>query len=515
MPILSTEFYLRSKTRPTKQYIETGTYLGDGIRGVLGHYETIHSIELSEKWFNHNVEQFKNNQEVKVHHGDSKKILPELLANIHEPVTIFLDAHYSGSFTEFGEEETPLLKELEILRERKYDDIIIIDDCRLLGKKGTCGVKNHPIYPTMQYDWTDVTEDKILEKMRPGYERLDNLGGIFSNEKHDQIIFFIPGKSQDMKLTTHVKNGLGDRLLDVIGFVALCKKNGVRGSISWADHNHNFRWGPAIYDLDLLDFSELSEIVEIKSKGSPIRAWDELFIDNINQSATLSPFNIHVHREKTDINKTVKDFIESAQKIKVSEKIEKHIFKDLENYIGIHLRRTDKIKQELHGSNALHETSTKQYENLMKNLLNKIKEDIRSSESDKFYVVSDDIEYKKIFVEKILDIAKTENKEIKVHITSQDDLPENTLKLMGAYELYELFSLSKCKKIYQGIKYSTYSLFAALKSQVPIVNFSDHEKGWLLYAWVPCLNLQIQEEKLDHIVDLDKMKEATDFFRRL
>jgi hypothetical protein len=135
MPILSAEFYLRSKTKPTRQYIETGAYLGDGIRGVLGHYETIHSIELSEKWFNHNVEQFKNNKEVKVHHGDSKKILPELLANIHEPVTIFLDAHYSGSFTEFGEEETPLLKELELLKERKYNDIIIIDDCRLLGKK--------------------------------------------------------------------------------------------------------------------------------------------------------------------------------------------------------------------------------------------------------------------------------------------------------------------------------------------------------------------------------------------
>ena len=194
MPILSAEFYLRSKTKPTRQYIETGSYFGDGIRGVLGSYETIHSIELSEKWFNHNVEQFKNNKEVIMHHGDSKKILAELLSNIDEPVTIFLDAHYSGSFTAFGEEETPILKELELLNERKHNDIIIIDDCRLLGKKGTCGAHNHPIYPPMQYDWTDVTEDKILEKIRPGYERLDNVGGIFSNEKHDQMIFFVPNQ---------------------------------------------------------------------------------------------------------------------------------------------------------------------------------------------------------------------------------------------------------------------------------------------------------------------------------
>lgn len=198
MPILSSEFYSQSKTRPTNQYIETGTYLGDGIRNVLGKYEKIHSIELSEKWFNYNVEQFKNNKEVKIYHGDSKKVLPEILANIHEPVTIFLDAHYSGSFTEFGEEETPLLKELNILKDRKYDDIIIVNDCRLLGRKGTCGTNNHPVYPTMQYDWTNVTEENILEILRPRYQRLDNVNGVFSNYRHDQMIFFVPGNTRTL-----------------------------------------------------------------------------------------------------------------------------------------------------------------------------------------------------------------------------------------------------------------------------------------------------------------------------
>jgi hypothetical protein len=198
MPILSEEFYRKSKTRPTNQYIETGAYLGDGIRNVLGRYKNIHSIELSEKWFNHNVEQFKDHKEVMMHQGDSKKILPELLSKIQEPVTIFLDAHYSGDFTAFGEEETPLLKELEILRDRNYNDIVIVDDCRLLGKKGTCGMPNHNIYPTMQYDWTDVTEEKILKALGPRYKRLLNTNGVFSNEKHDQMIFFVPGETQTL-----------------------------------------------------------------------------------------------------------------------------------------------------------------------------------------------------------------------------------------------------------------------------------------------------------------------------
>ena len=57
MPNLTGLFYDVTKTCKTSHYIETGTYLGNGIRCVLHNYEHIHSIELSEKWYNHNVEQ--------------------------------------------------------------------------------------------------------------------------------------------------------------------------------------------------------------------------------------------------------------------------------------------------------------------------------------------------------------------------------------------------------------------------------------------------------------------------
>jgi hypothetical protein len=122
-----------------------------------------------------------------MHLGDSKKILPELLSTIQEPVTIYLDAHYSGGTTAFGEEETPLLFELEILKNRIYDDIIIIDDCRLLGKTGICGCgTDHPVYPTMTYDWTNVTENHIKSLMKPGYVLLQNNN--FTDGPSDQFI---------------------------------------------------------------------------------------------------------------------------------------------------------------------------------------------------------------------------------------------------------------------------------------------------------------------------------------
>jgi len=189
MPNLTQLFFDSTKTRKTNHYVETGTYLGDGIKSVINSYENIHSIELSEKWYEYNLEQFKNNNNVKMYLGDSKKKLPELLNSINEPITIYLDAHYSGGTTAFGEEEVPLLFELQILKNRNYDDIIIIDDCRLLGKSGTCGSgDNDPVYPTMEYNWTNITENNIVNLMKDGYILLKNDNNRYTDGAQDQFI---------------------------------------------------------------------------------------------------------------------------------------------------------------------------------------------------------------------------------------------------------------------------------------------------------------------------------------
>lgn len=190
MPNLTTEFYQLTNNVKTKHYIETGSYLGNGIKSVMNNYEFVHSIELAEKWYNYNVLQFMNNSNVKMYLGDSKKYLPELLTTIDEPVTIFLDAHYSGGTTAFGDEETPLLYELEILKNRQqYDDIIIIDDCRLLGKTGECGIcPGHPIYPTMNYDWSDIDENKITNLLKDKYILLKNGNHKYTDGPEDQYI---------------------------------------------------------------------------------------------------------------------------------------------------------------------------------------------------------------------------------------------------------------------------------------------------------------------------------------
>lgn len=189
MPQLTTKFYSTTGLEPTQQYIETGTYLGNGIRSVLNAYDLIHSIELSLQWYQYNLDLWATNPRVQMHLGDSKQVLPGLLAAIQEPVTVYLDAHYSGGTTAHGTEETPLLAELELLQARPYDDIIIIDDCRLLGAAGTCGAGDaDPIYPTMQYDWRNITAEAIAARLKQGYTILSNHDQEWTIGARDQLI---------------------------------------------------------------------------------------------------------------------------------------------------------------------------------------------------------------------------------------------------------------------------------------------------------------------------------------
>jgi hypothetical protein len=210
MPNIYDEIYQKYNITKTSIYIETGCYLGRGITkpigckcsnafckcnpvntktlGVLDNYNTIYSIELVKKYYDLNTEQFKNYPNVNIIHGDSTEQLEKLLKNINEPVTVFLDAHWSGGDTGRLDKDTPLLNELNILKNRKYDDIIIIDDSRHIGKKGKGGKKGNVNYPPMKFDWTYVTIDKIKSLLKSNYIILSNENENITDGKKDQLI---------------------------------------------------------------------------------------------------------------------------------------------------------------------------------------------------------------------------------------------------------------------------------------------------------------------------------------
>ena len=65
-----------TNTTKTNYYIETGTLQGLGMMHVLNEYNHIHSIELSEYYYNYCNDKYGNISKIHLHHGDSKQILP-------------------------------------------------------------------------------------------------------------------------------------------------------------------------------------------------------------------------------------------------------------------------------------------------------------------------------------------------------------------------------------------------------------------------------------------------------
>lgn len=124
------------KKYPNKYWVETGSYEGDGIQmAVEANYENIISIELADHLYKRCVERFRNKENVKLYKGDSELLLGSLIEKIDEPITFWLDGHYSACGTAIGNQETPLLFELKAIKEHKIKThTIIIDDLRCWTK---------------------------------------------------------------------------------------------------------------------------------------------------------------------------------------------------------------------------------------------------------------------------------------------------------------------------------------------------------------------------------------------
>jgi hypothetical protein len=157
-------FVMRKSGISTPQVcIETGTYQGKGTLSLAELFPHVHTIELSDKWFEFSSKKLAHLKNVICHHGDSAEVLEQIVPGLNEPAVFFLDAHFAGGDTAFGQDEVPLLRELKSVSQRPYCDLIIIDDLRLIGKTGTSGSVGNPAYPLMTYNWTDVTMDRIAE----------------------------------------------------------------------------------------------------------------------------------------------------------------------------------------------------------------------------------------------------------------------------------------------------------------------------------------------------------------
>lgn len=160
-------------------FIETGTYLGKGIQQALAAgFEIIYSIELNEQFANKARTKFAHNQNVHIINGNSGDMLYEVIKDINEPVTFWLDGH-NGTYDPYGE-NCPVLRELDQIKKHHIKThTILIDDMHCAG--------------TNLFDF--ITKEEIIAKIKeinPAYEIFYIPGGDAGEYPENVMVAIVP-----------------------------------------------------------------------------------------------------------------------------------------------------------------------------------------------------------------------------------------------------------------------------------------------------------------------------------
>jgi len=260
-------------------------------------------------------------------------------------------------------------------------------------------------------------------------------------------------------------NGLGDQSLETIGFYIFCKYLNYRPNII-INHINKFYWGENNnFDKRLFNYS-----------NDIIFSNKDLSIYNVYSpypGATFSPYKLYSFLKKyipeLTFEQINKDFNYYAKElIKPSNIILSKIPEGIEKAYGIHLRKTDKIKEtnfQNREQNTINEfiiIANKLFEDII-NIIN-------TENEPSFLLVSEDNQWKLEFIRNILDYCDKNNK--KINIINLDYTNENNYS--NYISVLDMFCLSKCKEILQGVKHSGFSILASLLGNCKIRNYSNY-----------------------------------------
>lgn len=172
-------------------YFETGLYDPrrdncSSNQALKCNFEKVYCIEILDKWVKLGKEVFKNeikNKRYNLYLDDStnlNKYLDDI--NFKDRTIFFLDAHVDNSNIKNYKLKCPLIEELNAIKNlKRKDNIILIDDLRILKKKNPWGEKNYG-----NINFIDEIK-KIISNININY-KFDTLDG---HIKDDVLICYI------------------------------------------------------------------------------------------------------------------------------------------------------------------------------------------------------------------------------------------------------------------------------------------------------------------------------------
>jgi len=119
-----------------KILVETGTYYGEMVAAMKNRFDRIYSIEYVPALAERATRKFARDEHVRIFCGDSRLVMPEVLALLRGPALFWLDAGYYG-WVGMETDKQRLSAEMEMILSHSYPHVVLLDDARCLtGQNG-------------------------------------------------------------------------------------------------------------------------------------------------------------------------------------------------------------------------------------------------------------------------------------------------------------------------------------------------------------------------------------------
>lgn len=139
-----------------KTLVETGTYYGEMVAAMKNRFDRIYSIEYVPALAERATQKFARYPHIRIFCGDSRVVMPEVLALLQGPALFWLDAGYYGWVGMQGDQQR-LSSELEMILSHPYPHIILLDDARgLTGQNGIPSVRDVKSYVESKFPTRSV-----------------------------------------------------------------------------------------------------------------------------------------------------------------------------------------------------------------------------------------------------------------------------------------------------------------------------------------------------------------------
>ena len=133
--------------------------MGDTTALLATDSEAVYTIEPDNSLFEKASARFSGDKRIRVIHGLSESVFPQLLPTLNGRVNFWLDGHYSGGITHKGPIDCPVRQELANIEQhiKRFEAVIVlIDDMRCFDPS----VPEYADYPSIDYlvDWARTND---------------------------------------------------------------------------------------------------------------------------------------------------------------------------------------------------------------------------------------------------------------------------------------------------------------------------------------------------------------------